>query len=288
MDQSCPSPHRTPMVRITKPHDTVAPLSPTSERKKTKAKISSLETVIEGDARAQPSSSPDDAPRSVTKAAPRGEKERRVDKTQYFRDVFYERSERDSAAEVIRREALVYAEVKTNVTIEDEQHFLIDFSHQLAALYNRYPSSTVVSLLHSQCLSFGGSSHPAYVLTITALPSEVQSATNWHNTAALQRHMEAILCVPPSRGMVRFVPTTEECLGWGGITVTERISDAVAKEGEGSKSRERRLLKSLLLRKQEATGSAVDQPEGEEGVKVIKKKKSIIHTLFGTKAEEDS
>lgn len=71
--------------------------------------------------------------------------------------------------------------------------------------------------------------------------------------------MEASLHVPPSRGMVRFIPAAEECLAWGSKTVAGRISDAVAKdreiasEGEGSKSHERRILKvhvvfMLLLR----------------------------------------
>ncbi|KAK1239096.1 hypothetical protein MKX08_006157 [Trichoderma sp. CBMAI-0020] len=325
MDQQpspSPPPHKTPIVRITKPQDTAAaaaaaaPPSPTPERKpKPKTKISSLETVIEGEARAHLSLSPDDAARPVARV-PRGEKERQAEKrSQYFHDALYERSGRSSAVEAVRREALVYAEVKTNV--EDEQHFLITFSHQLAARYSRYPSSTVVSLLHSQCLFFGGSSHPAYTLTITALPSEVQPATNKRNTAVLQKHMETILCVPPSRGMVRFVPAAEECLAWGSKTVAGRISDAVAKdrevasEGEGSKSHERRTLKSLSLRRSPASitppstqpptpsrhgqeaGSAAarieaaDKPEGEESVKVIKKKKSIIHTLFRTKAEDE-
>jgi hypothetical protein len=136
--------------------------------------------------------------------------------------------------------------------VEDEQHFLITFSHQLAARYNRYPSSTVVSLLHNQCLFFGGSSHPAYILTITALPSEIQPATNKRNTAVLQKHMESMLRVSPSRGMVRFVPIAEECLAWGSKTVAGRISDAgakdreVASEGEGRKSHERRILKVTI------------------------------------------
>ncbi|PNP45013.1 hypothetical protein TGAMA5MH_03428 [Trichoderma gamsii] len=319
MDQHtfpAPPPHKTPIVRITKLHDiaAAAPPSPTPERKlKAKTKIPSLETVIEGDPRAHPNLSPDDASRPVGRAAPRGEKERQAEKrSQYFHDALYERSGRNSAVEAVRREALVYAEV------EDEQHFLITFSHQLAARYNRYPSSTVVSLLHSQCLFFGGSSHPAYILTITALPSEVQPATNKRNTAVLQKHMETILCIPPPRGMVRFVPATEECLAWGCKTVAGRISDAVAKdrevasEGEGSKSHERRILKSLSLRRspasitppstqpptpsrhgQEAGGSAAariestEKPEGEENAKVIKKKKSIIHTLFRTKVEDE-
>jgi hypothetical protein len=113
-------PHNTPIVRITKPpHDTAAaPPSPTPERKlKAKTKISSLETVIEGDPRAHPSLSPDDAARAVVRAVPRGEKERQAEKrSQYFHDALYERSGRNSAVDAVRREALVYAEVKTNVT----------------------------------------------------------------------------------------------------------------------------------------------------------------------------
>lgn len=65
--------------------------------------------------------------------------------------------------------------------------------------------------------------------------------------------MEAILRVTPSRGMVRFVPIAEECLAWGSKTVAGRISDAVVKdreiasEGEGSRARERRILKVLAV-----------------------------------------
>lgn len=124
MDQHtspAPLPQITPIVRITKPHDTAAaaPPSPTPERKlKTKTKIPSLETVIEGDPRAHPSLSPDDAIRPVARAAPRGEKERQAEKrSQYFHDALYERSGRNSAVEAVRREALVYAEVKTNVAV---------------------------------------------------------------------------------------------------------------------------------------------------------------------------
>ncbi|KAL6903035.1 Tautomerase/MIF superfamily [Trichoderma evansii] len=307
--QSFPSP-RTPVLRITKPpHDTAAaaPSSTTPERKlKTKTKISSLETVLEGDSRLHHSMSPDEASRPVAKtvpSTPHGEKERQAEKrSQYFHDALYERSGRNLAVEAV----------------EDEQHFLVTFSHQLAARYNRYPSSTVASLLHSQCLFFGGSSHPAYILTITALPSEIQPVTNKRNTAVLQKHMEAILRVPPSRGVVRFIPVAEECLAWGSKTVAGRISDAVAKdreiasEGEGNKSHERRILKSLSLRRSpanitppstqpptpskhetEAAGNSAariestDKPDGEENVKVVKKKKSIIHTLFRTTKAED-
>lgn len=126
MDQQpSPSPaaQRTPVLRITKPpHDTAAaaPSSPTSERKlKTKTKIPSLETVLEGDSRLRHSLSPDEASRPIktVTSTPHGEKERQSEKrSQYFHDALYERSGRNSAVEAVRREALVYAELKTNVT----------------------------------------------------------------------------------------------------------------------------------------------------------------------------
>lgn len=88
---------------------------------------------------------------------------------------------------------------------------------------------------------------PAYTLTITALASEVQPATNKRNAAVLQKHLEAVLRIPPARGMVRFIPVAEECLAWGSKTVAGRISEAVAGDGDGERERnkvqERRRLK---------------------------------------------
>ncbi|KAL7798645.1 hypothetical protein V8C43DRAFT_275933 [Trichoderma afarasin] len=158
---------------------------------------------------------------------------------------------------------------------------------------------------------------PAYTLTITALASEVQPATNKRNAAVLQKHLEAVLRVPPNRGMVRFIPVAEECLAWGSKTVVGRISEAVAGDGDGERERnkvqERRRLKALSLKRtspanitssnmqpqglaQQAKNSIVnstarveptDVVVGEESAKVVRKKKSIIHTLFRTSKAED-
>ncbi|KAL7795744.1 Tautomerase/MIF superfamily [Trichoderma ceciliae] len=325
MDEPSPPPQarKVPTLNITKPaQDATAALPPlTPERKsKAKIKITSLETVPESDPQAHHASPPDDASKPIAKTPPiasPNDKDGLAEKrSQYFHEALHERSRRNPAMETVLREALVYAQVKTNKTqIENEHYFLTTFSHQLAARYNRYPSSTVVSLHHSQCLLFGGSLHPAYTLTITALPCEVQPATNKRNAAVLQKHMEAVLRVPPSRGMVRFIPAAEECLAWGGKTVAGRISDAAARdrdvttrEGEGVKVQERRILKSLSLRRSSPAKitppstetptpsknvqapnanlitriEATDFHGPEESVGVVRKKKSIIDTLFRT------
>lgn len=126
MDQkssNSPLAQRNPILRIAKPpQDTAAaaPPSPTPERKlKTKTKISNLETVLESDSRTHHSSSIDDASKLVARAvssSPHDGKERQAERRgQYFHDALYERSGRNSAVEAVRREALVYAEVKTTV-----------------------------------------------------------------------------------------------------------------------------------------------------------------------------
>ncbi|KAL6822958.1 Tautomerase/MIF superfamily [Trichoderma sp. SZMC 28015] len=316
MDQPALSP--SPILSIPKPVlDATTPASsPTSERKfKPKSKMSSLETVPESDPRTQ--SQHASSLMDVAKSTPNDKERLSTKRSQYFHGALHERSSENSAAEAVRGEALIYAEVKTNVKIESEQQFLTVFSHHLAARYNRHPSSIVISLHHGQCLLFGGSMDPAYTLTITALASEVQPATNKRNTAVLQKHLEAVLRVPPDRGIVRFIPVAEECLAWGSKTVAGRISDAVAGDGDGERERnkvqERRRLKALSLKRtspanitssnaqpqglaQQAKNSSVESTTrveptdvvgGEESVKVVRKKKSIIHTLFRTSKAED-
>ncbi|RFU75657.1 mif domain containing [Trichoderma arundinaceum] len=329
MDQPPLSPQarNTPILHVVEPSPNAAatPQTPTPERKsKSKSRISSLESVLESDSRAPLTASSEDASNTaatlVSLTSRYGKERLSENRSQYFHHVLHERSKRSLVAETVLREALIYAEVITNVKIENEHHFLTNFSPYLATRYNRSPDSTVISLHHSQCLFFGGSSYPAYILTITALPSEVQPATNKRNAAVLQKYMEALIRVPSARGIVRFVPVAEECLAWGGKTVAGRISDAVAgdrdavREGDASKAHERRMLKSLSLRRaspanitppntqpptpsKHAQGSTANatvllEPNAmfgeEESSKVVRKKKSIIQTLFRTsRAEEE-
>lgn len=91
--------------------------------------------------------------------------------------------------------------------------------------YSRPLNSIVVTLQHSVHMVFSGSAEPCYVLTIQALDHHVQETTNKRNVALIQRHMEQALRVPAHRGVVRFVPVSEECFGWSGRTVAGEIWD---------------------------------------------------------------
>lgn len=89
-------------------------------------------------------------------------------------------------------------------------------------------------LRHSACMMYGGSVDPAYFMSIFALPLLLQPTTNKRNTALIQKHMEEALGVNPSRGLVRFVPTNDEHLGYSGNTVAGQIEETEKSQGHSS------------------------------------------------------
>ncbi|KOS18891.1 hypothetical protein ESCO_001199 [Escovopsis weberi] len=234
--------------------------------------------------------------------------------SQYFHSSLHERSG-DVVGDLVRGEAMVMAELRTNVQIEDEFTFIVDFSQDLARRYNRPVDSIIVTVDHGKCMLFAGTMDPAYTLTISALPSEVQKVTNKRNTAVIQRYMEMALGVHSSRGFIRFIPVGEECVGWGGKTVLGRIGDAGGRVSpEPEERNDRRILKSISLRKAapiEATPPATPSrtsnshrfssstPPPSEMLpsrslssaahnKPLRKKKSLMATFFRTaKYESD-
>ncbi|KAI5459992.1 Tautomerase/MIF superfamily [Mariannaea sp. PMI_226] len=204
----------------------VPPKISSPERKTPKPKMNrpSLQPVIEGAQkfpRDLPTPPPIDGIR-IKKSASRPELTRQ--RSAFFEEAF-SANDVDLLGDLVRSKAIVMAEIKTNVIVHDEYTFINELSQHLAVRYHRQVSSIVVTVQHSGCIFFGGSCDPSYIMTIEALPSLVQAATNKRNVALLQQHMEQALGVPPSRGYCRFIPIAEECSGWKGKTVASQISD---------------------------------------------------------------
>ena len=109
--------------------------------------------------------------------------------------------------------------------ISDEFTFITELSYHLSTRYQRPVSSIVVCLQHGACMLFGGTFDPAYVMTISALPSQVMPVTNKRNAALVQKHMEEAIGVSPARGFLRFVATTEENVACNGRTMAGEIED---------------------------------------------------------------
>ncbi|TLS27582.1 hypothetical protein PpBr36_05183 [Pyricularia pennisetigena] len=183
----------------------------------------------------------------------------------FFEDTFAaSKGEKSSAkaatamTERIRSEAIVMAEVKTNVILSDEFTFITELSYNLSLRYQRPVSSIVVSVQHGACMMYGGTFEPAYSLTIFALPSQLRPTTNKRNAVMIQMHMDEVLGVPSSRGIVRFVPMPEDNVAVSGRTIGSEITELAREagidlidddEGELSKRRSVKLKNRLSVRK---------------------------------------
>jgi hypothetical protein len=128
-----------------------------------------------------------------------------------------------------------------SVQVKDEYAFLADLSQQLSQRYHRPTSSIFVTLAHSACLLFAGTFDSAYILTVTALPSQIQPTTNKRNAALIQNFMINALGVSPDRGVVRFVGIAEEFLATNGITVLGEIENLRKTSSEDGRTESSRL-----------------------------------------------
>jgi hypothetical protein len=96
-------------------------------------------------------------------------------------------------------------------------------SYHLAARYSRPDSSVMINVDHSSCLALAGTFEPCYILTLSALPSQMQATTNKRNAALIQSFMADILSVPPERGIIKFTPVPEENYAFNGNTLYGEI-----------------------------------------------------------------
>lgn len=72
-------------------------------------------------------------------------------------------------------------------------------------------------------LLFGGSFEPAYLLSVTALPSEIAPSKNKRTTALLQEFLRESTGIAANRGVIRFTPIDESNLGTNGLTALAQM-----------------------------------------------------------------
>jgi hypothetical protein len=96
----------------------------------------------------------------------------------------------------------------------------------------------MITVNHSACLLLGGSFEPTYVLSISALPVQLQPTTNKRNAALIQSFMFESIGVQAERGIIKFMPIPEDSLATNGMTVLgdiERLERQQADENSGLK-----------------------------------------------------
>jgi hypothetical protein len=81
----------------------------------------------------------------------------------------------------------------------------------------------MISINHSACILLGGSFEPTYVLTINALSAQLQPTINKRNAAMIQTFMTESIGVAADRGVIRFIPISEDNLATNGMTIAGDI-----------------------------------------------------------------
>jgi hypothetical protein len=222
----------SPALKLPRTGPPLVPIGPSFAQRKARSPHSSDSVLVEGNdvMRSIDRPLPGDA---VGRRKPQLDPEASRKKSAYFESEFAASNRGDDAVTArIRNEAMVTAELKTNVIIRDEFAFITDLAYHLSNRYQRPVSSITITLHHGICMLFGGSFEPACTLTIHALPSLLQPATNRRNATLIQQHLLESLGVPSTRGYVRFEPTPEENVAIGGKTVAAEVEEISRNNGD--------------------------------------------------------
>ncbi|KAL5414068.1 hypothetical protein PMIN03_003419 [Paraphaeosphaeria minitans] len=178
---------------------------------------------------------------TTNRVQPNGSRRR----AQFYEEQFaYKDGSTSLARDRVIRDAPIIAELRTNVIIKDEYTLVTDLSHHLSTRYQRPDSSIMITVNHSACLLLAGSFEPTYLLTITALPVQLQPTTNKRNAALIQNFLSESLGVPLDRGIVKFVPIQDDCIATNGTTILGEIESLERQMDEENGGLKRGLTKS--------------------------------------------
>jgi hypothetical protein len=136
----------------------------------------------------------------------------------------------------------------------------------------------MITVTHSACLMMGGSFEPAYILTITAIPSEVQPVTNKRNSYLMQHFIADTLHVPSNRGVVRFLEIAEERLATNGSTIAGDIERLEINSGVNRSATNKSSRKSMIASKHKSMLSGrrtSDELDRRASIKSTKSVKSV-------------
>jgi hypothetical protein len=162
----------------------------------------------------------------------------------------------------------------------------------------------MITVNHSACLLLGGSFDPTYILTINALPVQLQPTTNKRNAALMQQFMCESIGVTPDRGIIKFIPIQEDSLAINGMTILgeiERLERQHAEENPGMKRGMTKSSRSVVSKAKssmqlsrntskadpvrEVTPAIRDGPlDSAVAVKMSHKKSEPLMSKFSTKA----
>ncbi|RMZ75159.1 hypothetical protein DV737_g5427, partial [Chaetothyriales sp. CBS 132003] len=153
-------------------------------------------------------------------------------KSQFYTEAFAYREPSHTAKERVAKDSVILAEVKLNCCLESEQEFLIDFSFQLSEMYQRPVSCIMVMVSTEVAILISSSTEPAYMVTISALASEIAATKNKRSAHLIQDFMQSAVEINPRRGVVRFEAVPEKNLATNGVTALQEIEELERDSGD--------------------------------------------------------
>jgi hypothetical protein len=111
---------------------------------------------------------------------------------------------------------------------------LIDLSFRVSEIYHRPEASVMVLVATDIPMVIGGSSEPAYTMTVTALAPEIAPTKNKRSAHLLQQFMQESLCISPNRGVVRYDAVPESNLATNGMTALQEMENMDRESHDGT------------------------------------------------------
>ncbi|GFF24859.1 hypothetical protein IFM61606_09268 [Aspergillus udagawae] len=146
-------------------------------------------------------------------------------KSRYFEDLFNTCGPLISPRTRISNDSVVVIEIKTNSRISyDDSKLASDLTSRLAQIYQKPDAFLMVTIQQDACLYFGNSALPAYLMKVFALPYLIAPITNLRNTILIQAALQDLLHIAPSRGVVLYIPISEENFATNGVTLMGEIA----------------------------------------------------------------
>lgn len=116
----------------------------------------------------------------------------------------------------------------------------------------------MVTVQQETCVLFGSNNTlPSYLLTVYALPSLIAPVTNLRNTTLIQKALEELLCIPPSLGVILFIPIPEANLATNGMTARSEITQLERSDQGDSPNLFKSISRSMSRRLKTSSGQSV-------------------------------
>lgn len=109
----------------------------------------------------------------------------------------------------------------------------------MSEIYHKPTHNIMIVATTDASILISGSTEPAYLISLTALPSEIASMKNLRATTMVQEFVAESLKIPANRGVVKFQSVKEDEIGTNGITIRDEIDKIEAEEKRGLSLRSR-------------------------------------------------